>query len=314
MTEQITIEILDSFEQATGFDVKRFLARYIRFTELYYSNIVNFYGGVISIMPTIALHELETLIEEQKQVIDVTILNASSISDYEYWALLEYVEDIGHTLETINNISKWLRSAITKDGYKQQVLATYMLSQNETLDRMERVKLKSNDPNNTWVDTALENELREEDYTSDGGALLKVVYKNNAALFLNSVVDNIDTAEKTYGLDLDKKIQFVPGGDLAVLSYQDTIKQAAWILSTLKKEDDPAYPDRGINSKTVIGSNVASIAYPILFRELASTFATDDTFRSFSITDVRRESDAIFIDFEAETKAGNSFNETIALS
>lgn len=311
MTEQITLDVLDSFEQATSYDVKGFLERYINFIEQHYSNIVNYYAGVIDVVPTEAIHQMEMLILEQKQVIDVTILNASSISDYEYWSLIEYVEDIGHALETINNVSKWLRSAITKDGYKQQVLASYMTSQGETLDAMERRKLRSNDPFNTWVDTALENQLREEDYTPDGGTLLKVVYKNSAAIYLNSVVDNIDTSEKSYGLDLDRVIKFEPGGDLAILSYVDTIKQAAYILSSLKKEDDPAYPDRGINAKAIIGSNIASVAYPILFRELASTFSTDDTFKSFSVTDVRREGDGIYVDFSVETKAGNSFNDAI---
>lgn len=312
MTEQITNDSLDRFRTLTSYDIGVFFKNYIEFIDTYYSNIINFFSGSSDIVPTLSFSKLDWLLKEYKKIIDVIILNANSLDNYEFWALTEYIEDIGHAIEAADNTSKWLRSSSTKNGYKQQIISEQMTSQGQGLEDLERKVLRSSNPNDTWVNTALENELREEDYTLDGGYLIKVIYKNNAALSLNSVVDNIDVPEKTYGLDIDQNILFT-NDDLVVLSYKDTLLQCASILTALKREDDPSFPERGLNVKTLIGSNVAAISYPIIFRDLAANFATDDSFKSFSITDVRRDKDAILLDFTVQTKAGDSFNDSVQL-
>jgi hypothetical protein len=311
MAEIITNTTLDNFQRLTSYDIKTFFQNYLQFVDVEYANITNFFSGVTKVVPTDSIYALHWLIKEQKKIVDVTILNSSSLNSYDYWILVENVEDIGHVLETASNASKWLRSSISANGYKQQVQIDLVASQGENLEMIERNKLRSNNPNDSWVQTALDNGLREEDYSSDGNYLLKVVYQNNASLFLNSVVDNIDTPEKTYGLDVKKEIEW-QDSDLVVLDYKDTIFQSAQVLSNLLKEDDPAFPTRGMNKKS-IGSNIAAVSYPILFRDLASSFASDDSFKSFSINNIRREQDAIFIDFTVETKAGSNFSRSSQL-
>lgn len=312
MTERISDITLANFQRLTSYDIKSFFVNYLDFVDVQYANITNFFSGSSNIVPTASFNKLASLIEEQKKIIDVTILNASSLDSYQYWALLEYVEDIGHVLETADNSSKWLRSSITKNGYKQQVQMDVVAGQGEGLEQIERNKLKSTNYNDSWVDTALQNKLREEDYTLDGGYLLKAIYKNNASIFLNSVVDNINTPEKTYGLDIDRNISIVDS-DLVVLGYKETILQSAEILTGLKKEDDPSFPDRGLNAKLMVGSNVAAISYPAIFRDLAANFATDDSFKSFSVTDIKRNQDVLTIDFVVTTKAGESFNSKMQI-
>lgn len=308
MTEKISNDTLDNFQRLTSYDIRTFFQSYLSFIDVDYSNITNFYTAASNVVPTGSFNNLASLIEEQKKIIDVTILNAPSLNEYTYWALLEYVEDIGHVLETADNASKWLRSSITKTGYKQQVQMDLMADQGEGLESIERNKLRSTTFNDSWVQTALDNQLREEDYTLDGGYLIKAIFKNNSSIFLNGIVDNIDSPLKTYGLDIDRNLKIVDS-DLAVLSYQDTILQCAEILTGLKKEDDPTFRDRGTNPK-LIGSNVAGISYPSIFRDLAANFATDDSFKSFGITKLRREQDAIYIDFKVTTKAGESFDSS----
>jgi hypothetical protein len=312
MTEIITSDALDKFEQITSYDIRSFFINYLDFNDSHYSNIVNFFAGVSNVTPTESIDLLNYLIKEQKKIIDVTILNAVSLDNYEFWALVEYVEDIGHTLETTSNVSKWLRSSITKDGYKQQVIVEHMTSQHQGLEDVERKVLASNNPRDSWVDTALENQLTEEDYTLDGGYLIKIIYKNNNALFLEGVVDNIDEPKKTYGLDINRRIMF-ENSDIAVLSYEDTIRQCAEILTGLKRGDDPVFPDRGVNVKAIVGNSIAAIYYPAIFRDLAAVFATDDSFKSLFVTDIRREADAILLDFTVETKAGDVFNKSVQL-
>jgi len=310
VTEIIDDTVLDNFQRLTSYDVKTFLQDYLEFVDVHYSNIVNFYSGSSNVVPTLAFNKLASLIKRQKEIIDVTTLNAPSLDMYSYWALLEYIEDIGHVLETADNSSKWLRSSITKNGYKQQVQIDVVAGQGEGLEQIERSKLKSISYNDSWVATALQNQLREEDYTLEGNYLIKAIYKNNASIFLNSVVDNIDAPEKTYGLDIDRNIA-IENDDLVTLNYKDTILQCTEILTSLKKEDDPSFPDRGLNAKLMVGSNIAAISYPAIFRDLSNNFATDDSFKSIRIDDIKREQDAVYINFTVTTKAGESFNKNL---
>ncbi len=313
MTEVITKDAIDNFKAVTLYDVGAFFKKYIDFIDVDYANIVNYFSGFSSVSPTTSFGNLAYLTREYKKIIDVVIQNSASLDNYVYWALVEYVEDIGSALETANNASKWLRSALTKNGYKQQVITSLMTSQNQGLEGLERDQLKSNDPDG-WVETALENQLREEDYTLDGGALIQVIYKNNASLSINGIVDNIDSANKTYGLDIDQNIGF-SNDDLNVLSYKDTMLQSAAILGNLKKGDDPAFPNRGIDVKSIVGQNakLASLAYPIVFRQLAANFATDDSFKSFKITDVKKDNTEAKFEYTVSTRAGEVFDNFILI-
>lgn len=310
MTEVITDNVLDQFQKITVYDISKFLSDYISFIETDYSQIVNFYSGVSDVLPTLSFNKLAMLTKEQKKIIDVTILNSSSFDNYEFWALIEYVEDIGQILDTANNLSRWLRSAITNNGYRQQVRIDTMTQQGQGLEELERTVLKSNDPDG-WVDTALENQLAEEDYDLQGGFLIKTIFKNNASLFLNSVVDNIDSAEKTYGIDIDLELVYEES-DLRVLTYKDTALQSAGILAGLKQGDDSTFFERGI-TKSIIGSNLAGVTYPVIFRQLGANFATDDSFKAFAIKDIVREQDIIYAEFSIQTRAGEEFNDKVRL-
>ncbi len=311
MTELITDNTLEEFQSITKYNVSQFLINYISFVESDYSNISNYYSGFSDVVPRDSFNLLNALINEQNKIIEIVILNASLLNNYQFWALTEYVEDIGTALETANNASKWMRSNLSKNGYRNNVTLDLVMSQNQGVEQVERDNLRSNDPDG-WVGTALENQLREEDYDLDGGKLIKVIFKNNAALTLNSVIDNIDTADKTYGLDIDKRIIF-ESDDLTVLSYRDTLLQSASILTDLSKGDDPAFPNRGLDRKNVLGGNLAGISYPTIFRQLAGNFATDDSFKSFTIVDVKRNKDAAFIDFQIETRAGEVLDRNLPI-
>lgn len=309
--ESVDKNTLDEFERLTSYNIFRYIAGYVEFIDNHYANIINYYSSASNVNPTIALNALKWLTQEHKKIIDVVTLNAGSLSNYKFWVLLEYIEDIGHTLESANNASKWMRAASTNGGYKQEVIDEYVASQGQTLAEIERRILASDNWRDEWVNTGIDNALEEEDYTPEGGYLIKIVYKNNNSLFLSGVVDNIDEPKKTYGKDIDKRIT-IADNDILVLDYKDTIFQSAKILTDLKREDDPAYPERGVNVKAILGP-LAAISYPTIFRDLAANFATDDSFKAFMVKDIRGEQDAIFLDFEVHTKAGDILSETSQL-
>lgn len=303
MNEQITDDILDDFEFITKYDISQFLADYISFIEVDYSTISNYYSGFSDIFPKNEFSRLDSLIKEQKKIIEIINLNANTLSNYEFWIVTEYIENIGNALDTANNASVWLRSSQTKDGFRNNVVMTTTMIQNQGLREVDRDNLKSNDPD-SWIDIALQNQLREEDYDLSGGHLIKVIYKNSSAIILNSVLDNIDSPYKTYGRDIDRRIIIdTIESDLTCLNYNDTLLQSAKILTDLGKGDDPDFIDRGIDVKNSLGSNIAAISYPTIFRQLAGNFATDDCFKSIAINDIKRNKDGVFVDFQIETRS-----------
>lgn len=314
MNEFIDKQTLDDFYRITSYNVEVFINTFTDFAENDYPNISNFFSGSSDVLPTESLYKLKSLISEKKKVTDVIILNSTSLENYKYWVLVDKIESIGYVLESANNISKWSRSASTKSGYRQQVIDMVTLSQGQTLQDVERKLLASSDPD-SWALTAIENSLAEDDYTLEGGQLIKAIYKNNNSLFLEGVVDNIDAPEKTYGLDIDQNITIdLVTEDLKVLSYQNTLLQSMKILTNLNVEDDPDFPSRGLKLKgTVLGGNVAGISYPIIFRDLALNFATDDSFKSVTVIDIRRDQDGVYLDFNAETRVKGIFSSSVRL-
>jgi len=308
--ETLTQDALDDFEAITKFDISSFFTDYSSFATTDYNKIVNYYNGATITVPADSFSKLKDLTKRGTQAIEVTIGNNSSLDNYKFWIVLEYIENVNSFLETCNNLSRWCRSAVTGAGYQRDVLVDKMLSQGQTLENFEAAVVGSDDPQETWIDTALQNQMKEEDYDLSGGQLMKITYKGGG-LWLQGVVDNMDSSLKVYGLDLDRQIGW-SNDDLNILSYTDTLLQSVDILATLKQGDDPDFPARGINAK--IGGNIAGITYPIIFRSLAASFATDDSLQEFSITDISKIQDAIFINYTVKTKTGDFFSSKAQLS
>ena len=77
------------------------------------------------------------------------------------------------------------------------------------------------------------------------------------------------------------------------------------ILSTLRVGDNPYLANNGINRKNIIGGNVSLINLPLLVRQMTANFSTDDTIKSFVISDVQRASDALMIIFTVTSVLGD---------
>lgn len=307
----LTVDMIADFKIATSYDVTAFFSNYISFVDNNYPAIADYFSGISIVYPTDSFNALFSLIKEGQKIESVMQANASAMGAYEYWIVAEQIDDINNALMTANNASKWLRSSITSNKYVPAVQVNYMSRQNQGLEDIERDVLKSDNPEEDWVQTALDNGLREEDYSLSGGYLIKVVYNNAKSINIQTIIDNINTSDKTYGLDLNKQLTFIDS-DLQVLSYKDTAFQSALILGGLVQGDNPTYPQVGISNQ-FIGSNIASVAYPTLFRQMAATFSTDDSFKNFAIIDVSRSQDIINVEFSISTRAGEVFKQIIQL-
>jgi hypothetical protein len=309
--EDITREIIDDFESITKFDIRTYLTDYTTFNDIHYQKIINFYTQVSDVFPQSSFDFLKKLRSSSNELIDVLSSNSASLSHYKFWILTEFIEDIITSLNTANNSSRWTRSSIVNYNYSNNTQVDLVTRQNQSLEDLER-ELSSENPEEDWVDTALINQLREEDYTPEGGVFLKATFKTNKTISLESVVDNLDSSQKTYGKDLYRKLTIV-NNDLQTLPYRDTIQQAVEIISSMRRGDNPIFPEDGVDHSLVVGNNFVGAFYPTVFRQLAATFAKDDTFSSFAILNIDKQLENTVVYFQVETRVGDFFNNKINL-
>lgn len=309
--ELLTNQVLDDFQNETNYDLQKYINNYVYFLENDYPAIIDFFKGTTDIPDAEAFSHLDILLNEISNVFSVVEQNTDSLQDYRYWVLLDQLEEINRNLHSIDNASRWLRSARTQDSYQQDAQITVTNKQGQTLQEFHLNQLGSDDYLNDWYQTAIDNNLREEDYTSGEPTELKVTFRNNLNLDIQSVIDNIDSAKKTYGLDFDKKIQF-ENNDLKILDHDSTLAQCTAILPIIRKGDILQFAELGLDS-SLLGSNRNQVAFPILFRQLFTTFQIDDSLKSFKITDINFDQDALFISYEVETRAGEVIQQTANL-
>lgn len=311
--EFITDDILKSFKVSTKYDIGSFIEQYTSFGENEYNKIVNFYSGLSDTSDRKAFSDLDYLYAESKKIIELFELNATRFKIYDYWILLEAIEDIRENLLTIKNLPKYLRSTIDRSAFNKNVKFDYSAPQGATLESIQSSLLGDDDPDG-WTQTALKNNLTEEDYDLNGGFIIKIQFNNQSQLNVNSVVKGIETLDDALGLDIDKAIMLIDD-DLKVLTPKETINQSAGILINLKKGDNPTFPDHGVNPKLIVGKNQLSVSYPVFFRQIAETISRDDTFKSAAIKNIdQQKADNVYIDIELVTRAGDfRSSQTITL-
>lgn len=306
MEQTLTLDLLDEFENITQFPIADYLQSFDSFIKRDSQNIIGYYSGDLKSLDKSAYSNLLTLIERDQDLFSTISLNKSAFRNYKWWVLIDNLEQANTLLLKFNTISKWLRSAISNSEFNPNPEISIPFNQGQVLEDIQRNVLGSTDWDNTWVETAIKNDLREEDYTSDAGFLLKANFNFTLNNFkINSIVDNpIDT--KILGIDLPTKMEIdTTLEDYVVLSPENTFIQTINILINLRKGDNPEFPDQGINPSLVVGSNLNSLSYPTLFRQLTTLFKNDDTIKTFTLVSIRREVDAVFVDFECESRLGD---------
>lgn len=303
-------DTLTDFQKVTGFNIIEFITNFIKFNQTQKNDIVAYYSGDTQSLNSQSFDILFQLQRDVEQAITLMIMNKNSFHSFADWNLLEQLETLQNQLKTIENSSKWLRSVITKNSFNSNPEVSITLGQGETLEHLVKDQLGSLNYENDWIKIAIRNDLKEEDYGFDGGNLLQVQFENQN-FFISGVVDNIQ-GEKVLGLDLYKKLTF-EDDDLKVLSYQDTFKQAVLILSSLKQGDNPEFLLEGVSGSLVVGTNLKSLAFPSLFRQMSNTFSKDDTMKGFKVKDLSHEQDSANIEIEVESRLGDLLPATLTI-
>jgi hypothetical protein len=304
--------VLNKFFNITGFDINDYYKSFTDFIQLDYNYLVDYYSGKTEVINSRSFNNLSVLLKKNSDLFSSFTQNKYRLNNLMFCDLMIQIEEIDSSLMTIKNISKWLRSPITNKGFASKTEINVTLKQNQTLELLNKDVLREEDYQNSWVQTARRNNLAEEDYTSDGGNLLAVSFARSGRLFVQAVVDNLN-GMNILGKDIQQKLEFA-NNDLKVLGYIETYKQSVSILSDLKTNDNPFLANDGVLQKDIIGVNRNLVNLPLIFRRMSAVFSSDDTISSFSITEVKRNQDALFAVFEVKSILGNVDEFKINLS
>jgi hypothetical protein len=307
-------EVAENFGLITNYDLISFLNDFATFIEQDSPIIINFYSGNSEDLPQTSITELERLLKESNNIEELFQLNKDSFQTADFVDLIDLTGDIKLKLLTIQNSAKWTRSSIIDNRYNSNVEVDTTLNQNQTLEQLAGT-LGYLDQDNDWSEIAIRNNLKEENYTSQGGIKLKASLQNNLKINAQSIVDTI-SGQSIYGKDIQKKFEFVDN-DLKVLSYKDTIEQAFAIAVNLRRGDSPEFPTQGLQSSLIIGNNLNSILYPSIFRALYQNISQDDTFKSISITNIsqmqQNNKDIVSLEIQATTRIDEVLTDIILL-
>ena len=291
----ITEELVENFENITGFDLDAWLGSFDDFSQNYYQDIYNYYAGVVKQPNTLAFEKLNNLLQGASYIDSLIQINAGAFTDSKNWDFLAYLEEIFIKLKSASKLYKYLRS--NKDE-KSYILNGYQTNYYAAkYERPEDIVAKTGslNPQEDWIDLAVKNNLEELNYKYSGAYTIQLNIDLQSQAGTGAVLSVVGdtTGEKIMGKDFDRKI-YVLNNDLKKLSYKETFLQAIDIIVTLVKGSVPESPKLGI-SRNLIGSNITVLRFPILIRELEELFATDDTIQSISIGDVITEEDAVYL-------------------
>jgi hypothetical protein len=309
-----TLTSYDNFQNLTGFDVYSLLSNFSDFVNNNMQDIVNYYSLAVTTPNMESFNKMTNLLNQFQDCLSLFFLYKQQLNTFDFWDLLEDVEDSNQTLLQIQNIGWYLRSSIPTGDFNIGTIKDLPIIANTTIEGALFNQLGDSDPDNNWVPLALQNEITEEQYGSKS-IMLKYETINVANnYFLNTVLGPLQ-GEQLYGIDICRVLQMVQDSngnwDFGILTPKQTAQQAVDIYLGLKRGDNPEFPNDGIQVNLVIGSNLGSLKFPVLFRQLTAIFAKDDTFTSFAITNAKFQQDALFITAQIQTKYGSIFNVNV---
>lgn len=286
--------MLSDISKILNFDLKKFFESYVDFIDSYNQELIKYYT-LEGEYPKEGFDTLDSLLLDCVSIYEKINNFRDSLEDYYSFVILDKFEDCYHSLEIINNYSKWLRTSFVKGRFKDTVEVDFILKQNQTLESLSSI-IGFEDREKGALELSLRNHIRETDYTTDGGLIFKFSYQNQESLYLNTVVD-ILTGENILGKDINKFLTF-KDNDLLTLSPKETFIQTCSILCGLLKNNNPEFPIQGFDKSSLSNKNVLNNTLPTFIRQFYSTVGRDDTIASFELVNISTEGDALKIEIK----------------
>lgn len=295
-------DIMQEFQTLTRRDVKSFFQDCLDFFQTDYIIINNYFSGQSKIITSKPFERLDKLEKQRDSYFETIHQYTHRMSGTKWYEIIDLLEMVDSRLQTLRNINRWSRASVTKTAYSPTAQINYTIVQNQTLENVAKNILNDSNSEDSWIQIALDNQLEEEDYSSEGGntLLLQLDRTINLGIVINSVVDVL-SGKSVYGKDLDRHLT-IENEDLRVLGYDDTIEQTVEILGSLKKNDNPDYPELGLQTAVAVGGTRAVLNFPIIIRQLTQTFSSDDTLKNFKVNEIKADQDNLFVNYDVMTR------------
>ena len=294
------------FKKVTGYDIEKFFNDFILFSDTYYQNIINYYNGAD--IDQESFNYLDYLKKEVVKIEPLIDQCNNSFNTTDFWNLNNIFSDIQTKLETCDNMGRWMRSSRV-GRFSSTLTVSHIQTQNETLEKISRDMGFSDQ--DAWTDLALSNQVVEEDYTNKGGRLLNVRIPNSSVFNIQNVVDYL-TAENVYGKDIVRKFEIQSDGGLTTVAGKDSLQQTFGTIMSTISGSTPEFPKDGVPDY-VYGTNKNIIQYPMIFRSLLAMIQKDKRFTGLELLNIKRDQDAIFMNFQASTIVGSTFVQNIPI-
>lgn len=299
---------LINFKNLTKIDLVSYFDECQTFFNNGYVKMADYYNGKVDYVDTIYPKQLQKLLKQAETINEQFKTNKQKFSTVDYWELLDFCDDVRTKLQTTLKLPKYLRSSRTDFAFANGFHFDYKTGNQQTLENISDSILGDYDPENDWVDIALQNDLMETEYNVEESNDLKLYREKFVGNFVTGIIDVI-SGETIYGMDLYKKIT-IEDEDLLVLNYKQTAFQSVEILAGLKQGDIPEFKILGVASGMFVGSNLAGIAYSSIVRDMKRTFSSDDLYTNFKVIEMKQQQDALMINFSVETKYGLLIEQT----
>lgn len=292
---------LDNVSKIIKIDIEKFYKDVVDFYNNYHQYIVQYYTQKNTTYPKTSFELLEYLQNQVNYILSKINLYQGNFNNTIYWDILEQLEEIKSKLETIKAYPKFYKISFYKNTLdkKYKKYETYIQKQNETIEQI------ADKFEEEWIDLAILNNLREEDYTNAGGkkfilrsSKIKSLEEdeNNTNEGMESIID-VCLGSNVLGKDFPNYFEFdEEEEDLKVRTPKETFIYTVKRLFKLVKGSIPEYPDLGI-AKDLMYESVKGdgFFFPVLLRQLSESIATDDTILTFSIDDIDKKEDSYFI-------------------
>lgn len=301
------ITVFEKFKDITGYNILPFFEGFLLFSRNYYPDVVQYYSGNQVDMGR-AFSLLDKLLQTAEKIDSIFYLKSFEFSTVDFWWLLDLFTDCQTKLWTINNSSRWLRSAII-DRYSDAVVSERLLKTRETFEGVAR-SLGLSDPDNSWVDIVTNNMIEEEDYSPVGNqTMFKINLRTSGNFDAQNIVDNL-SGKNILGKDIDKNFRI--DGDIVTVEFDDAIKQSLDTILGCIKGSIPEHPDYGIASNTY-GTTIKALSYPTIFKDILNMFSRDGRWSEVNIIDLYSKNDCIFVKINAKTITNNYLVSNIQL-
>lgn len=307
--ERVSLDVLYRFQRRSKLPLSSFLADLSAFLNGGAGRIISFYRGVSSLFPDRDFDTLNGLLDRIERYIDVLKVTPFRYPGQEHFLMFQCFEEMKSLLFVIRDYNRFIGSSVSSVPFEPTVRRDITLSQGQTLEDVERDILGSEDARNTWVSFAVSKRIREEDYDYRGGYRLSADFARDVRENGRNtqIFDIIDSPVKLLGIDISKDmsydIRLVDSDrhiDFKLLSYDDTFVQSIDTLGSLARGDNPFYPEYGFDRET-IGSEAN---FTTFYNQLVASFASDESIRSFEITDAYRQGVALGVRVSVESIFG----------